>query len=160
MVWGTCFLGPCGGISVSSASRPTPGLLLHAWDTDTGLGVLAHKRGRGRRLLRLDLVLVRAGWALPALGAQGRQRAPASPPCQQLSPFPLGSGWRGRLSPWSRGWRKKPIPLAQPWPPSLPGRTLGHGCTGQRELSSRAPSYVQISEKQVIFQYKYFPCSI
>lgn len=83
---------------MSSASRPTPGLLLPARATDTGLGVLACERGGGRsqeglgpgRLLRLDLVLVRAGRALPTAGAQGRQHAPASLPCRQLSPFFAG----------------------------------------------------------------------
>lgn len=140
---------------MSSASRPTPGLLLPARATDTGLGVLACERGGGRsqeglgpgRLLRLDLVLVRAGWALPTSGAQGRQHAPASLPCRQLSPFLLGSGWQGRLSTWSGGWRKKPVPLARPWASQLAGKTLGSE-GGQRELSSRAPRYVQTQKNE------------
>lgn len=140
---------------MSSASRPTPGLLLPARATDTGLGVLACERGGGRsqeglgpgRLLRLDLVLVRAGRALPTSGAQGRQHAPASLPCRQLSPFLLGSGWQGRLSTWSGGWRKKPVPLARPWASQLAGKTLGSE-GGQRELSSRAPRYVQTQKNE------------
>lgn len=131
MVWGTCFLGPVRGHFSELSLTP------HTWSAPC----LGHRHWPGcscpQEGPRQETAAAGLGPGERWLGLT-RLRCPGQTACTCETALPaaepLPTGFRlaretvaveRRLSPWSRGWRKKPIPLAQPWASQLARKDAG-----------------------------------
>lgn len=111
----TCFLGPGWGRLSELSLTP------HTWSAAPCLGrrhwpgCSCPREGPRKEPGRLGPVggCCSQTWSRRGLAGPHPPRVPRAG-SMHLSPFPLGSGWQGRLSTWSRGWRKKLVPLARP----------------------------------------------